>query len=224
MGMNSAEMLLVLAGVAYLIGSIPFGLFVGLAKGIDVRKAGSGNIGATNVGRLLGKKFFWIVFFLDLLKGLLPTLAAGAVTRFNMDDRTEMLLWLLVAFAAIFGHMFSIFLKFKGGRGVATSAGAMLGIWPYFTIPAVAGLIIFAVVKKVSGYVSLGSIIAAIGFAVSYVAAGLILHWPILTAQLPLLIAAILLAASILLRHRANIVRLLAGTEHKPTSDQPPRV
>src|SRR3954453_13615242 len=115
-----------LAIAAYLVGSIPFGLIVGLAKGIDVRKAGSGNIGATNVGRLLGKRFFFLVFFLDLLKSLLPMLVASfAVHRIPAEQRDARvyLLWLLVGFAAVIGHMFSMFLKFKGGKGVATSAG-----------------------------------------------------------------------------------------------------
>src|ERR1700733_13570147 len=125
--MQLRNWLLLLAPLAYLVGSIPFGLIVGLANGVDVRKAGSGNIGATNVGRLLGKKFFWIVFSLDLLKGMLPSLAAGTVIGFAPGDRPTYILWLLVGFAAIFGHMFSIFLGFKGGKGVSTSAGALLG-------------------------------------------------------------------------------------------------
>src|SRR3954469_6709836 len=122
--MTTAQKLLVgLIPIAYLVGSVPFGLLVGLARGIDVRRAGSGNIGATNVGRLLGGKFFALVFILDLLKGLVPMLAAGAVLRFHTTGWLPSLLWLLVGFAAIIGHMFSIFLGFKGGKGVATSTG-----------------------------------------------------------------------------------------------------
>src|SRR3954467_125727 len=98
--------LLVLAPLAYLLGSIPFGLIVGKLKGVDPRTAGSGNIGASNVGRLLGKKFFALVFLLDLLKGLLPMLAAGPLLRPAPQDARTYLLWLLVGFAAIFGHMF----------------------------------------------------------------------------------------------------------------------
>src|SRR3954451_21270384 len=102
-------MLLSLLPVAYIMGSIPFGLIVGLAKGVDPRKAGSGNIGATNVARLLGKKFFFIVFTLDLLKGLLPMLAAAFVVRRYVADPDALVytLWILVGFAAILGHMFS---------------------------------------------------------------------------------------------------------------------
>src|SRR6185437_3178840 len=121
--MTRAQLVLIaLIPIAYLLGSIPFGLFVGFWRGIDVRKQGSGNIGATNVGRLLGGKFFALVFVLDLLKGLVPTLAAGATLHFAPNlDQTSYALWLSAGFAAIIGHMFSIFLRFKGGKGVATS-------------------------------------------------------------------------------------------------------
>src|SRR5688572_17372282 len=121
--MSAAQQVGLLVPVAYLLGSIPFGLIVGRAKGVDPRKAGSGNIGATNVGRLLGKKFFAIVFVLDLLKGLLPMLAAAYVLRGMEESNRKYLLWLAVGFAAIAGHMFSLFLGFKGGKGVATSTG-----------------------------------------------------------------------------------------------------
>src|SRR6185436_3515343 len=105
-----ARTLLILIPIAYLIGSIPFGLIVGLARGVDPRTAGSGNIGATNVARLLGRKFFFVVFFLDILKSLIPmAIASGIVNRVPADehDWTMYLLWLLVGFAAVMGHMFS---------------------------------------------------------------------------------------------------------------------
>src|SRR3954470_13594628 len=100
--MTTAQQLLILVPTSYVLGSVPFGLLVGLARGIDVRTAGSGNIGATNVGRLLGGKFFALVFVLDLLKGLIPMVVAGAVLRFHIADWSASLLWLLVGFAAIF--------------------------------------------------------------------------------------------------------------------------
>src|SRR5690349_6413378 len=116
---------------AYLVGSVPFGLMVGLARGVDVRKAGSGNIGATNVGRLLGRKWFAVVFALDFLKGLVPALVAGIFVHLSGQPPhlLDYLLWLAVAFATIFGHMFSLFLRFKGGKGVATSAGVLFGVF-----------------------------------------------------------------------------------------------
>src|SRR5471032_2489725 len=99
--MQFRNWLLLLIPLAYIVGSIPFGLIVGLAKGIDPRAAGSGNIGATNVGRLLGGKFFALVFTLDLLKGLLPTLAAAIVLRNHPRSQTDYILWLAIGFAAI---------------------------------------------------------------------------------------------------------------------------
>jgi glycerol-3-phosphate acyltransferase PlsY len=209
--------LLPMIPAAYLLGSVPFGLMVGLARGVDVRAAGSGNIGATNVGRLLGGRFFALVFTLDLLKGLLPMLAAGLILRRQPHDREMYLLWLAVGFAAIAGHMFSIFLRFKGGKGVATSTGVMLGLFPYFTLSGVAAIIIFLIVFRLSGYVSAASMSGAIGFPIAYVAIGLSIQppWPILGDQLPLLIFACLVAVMIVYKHRANLMRLLAGTENR---------
>src|SRR5947209_1627845 len=134
---SQTGLILGLIPLAYLLGSIPFGLLVGLAKGIDPRTVGSKNIGATNLGRLLGFKFFAIVFTLDLLKSLLPTMFAGAILHRTHQSLTsaDYLFWLLVGAAAILGHMFSVFIGFKGGKGVATSAGLILGLFPCFTLP-----------------------------------------------------------------------------------------
>src|SRR4051812_37147828 len=202
-----------LIAASYLLGSVPFGLIVGRAKGIDPRTAGSGNIGATNLGRLLGKKFFFLVFALDMLKGMLPVIAAGLLLHARPDSPQKFVLWLLVAFATIAGHMFSVFLGFKGGKGVATSCGVLLGLWPYYTIPGVVALAVFIVTFKTTRYVSLGSILAATTFPLAYVAIGLAMHWPVFGAQLPLLIFAMLIAAMIVIKHRTNIARLRAGTE-----------
>lgn len=213
--MTPVQMLLILLPVSYLIGAIPFGLIVGLSKGIDIRKSGSGNIGASNVGRLLGKKYFRIVFALDLGKGLLPALAAGFVVHFQATDPTLELLWLIVAYAAMVGHMFSIFLGFKGGKGVATAAGILLGIFPYFTIPVVVGLTLWYVIFKITRYISVASIIGSSSLPVFYIIIGLIARWPVFGRQLPLLIAAILMALMIVVKHRGNIARLMAGTENR---------
>ena len=213
--MTPTQQALLLIPLAYVLGSVPFGLIVGKSKGIDPRTAGSGNIGATNVGRLLGKRFFVIVFLLDLLKGLLPMVAAGVVLRAAPDEPKKYALWLLVGFAAIVGHMFSLFLGLRGGKGVATSSGVVLGLFPYFTLPGLAGLLIWFVTFKLSRYVSLASIVAAVAFPVLYVAAGLWRGWPVLGAQWPLLAFAVLIAAMIVWKHRSNIARLRAGTEHR---------
>jgi glycerol-3-phosphate acyltransferase PlsY len=216
--MSPLQKLLLLAIVSYFLGSIPFGLLVGLSRGIDPRKAGSGNIGATNVARLLGGKYFALVFTLDLLKSLLPMLIAYAILRrahltSNQLDAKLLLAWLLVGFAAILGHMFPIYIHFKGGKGVATSAGLILGLWPYYTLPAVIAFIVFLVVFFTWRYVSLASIASALSFPIAYLIAAILFRWPLTNQQLPLLIFAIIVAALIVYKHRTNIARLKAGTE-----------
>jgi glycerol-3-phosphate acyltransferase PlsY len=210
--------LLGLVPASYILGAIPFGLLIARTRGVDPRKAGSGNIGATNVGRLLGLKFFAIVFVLDLLKGLLPTLAAAMiVAHFSGAARSavDYVLWLLVGFAAIVGHMFSVFLNFRGGKGVATSTGVMFGVYPYFTIPALASLLAFVLVFKLTRYISLSSITGAAVLPLAYLLTGLTLGWPVLGSQWPLLAFACLVPVLIIYKHRGNLARLRAGTESR---------
>ena len=211
--MTETQELLMLVPAAYVGGSVPFGLLVGLARGIDVRKAGSGNIGATNVGRLLGGKYFAIVFGLDMLKGLLPMLSSGWVLGWQAADWRGYVLWLLVGFAAIAGHMFSLFLKFKGGKGVASSAGVALGLFPYYTVAALIAVGTWLVVFAATRIVSLSSMVAAVTFPTAYVIIGLMRGWKIVGEQTPLLIFASAVAVMIVYKHRANIARLRAGTE-----------
>jgi glycerol-3-phosphate acyltransferase PlsY len=213
--MTPRQVLLILIPIAYLVGSIPFGLIVGLSKGIDPRQAGSGNIGATNVGRLLGGKFFALVFTLDLLKGLVPTAVAAVLLHGASLARSDFVLWLLVGFAAIAGHMFSVFLNFKGGKGVATSAGVLLGVFPYFTLPGVIAMLIWIVLFKVTRYVSVASIVGSAVFPIAYIIVGLWSRWPIFGAQLSLLVFGVIVAAMIIYKHRGNIARLRAGTESR---------
>lgn len=212
--------LLALIPPAYLLGSVPFGLLVAKTRGIDPRKAGSGNIGATNVGRLLGGKFFAIVFTLDLLKSLIPMIAAALVLRAYIGDPRHYQpldygLWLLAGFAAIFGHMCSLFLRFKGGKGVATSTGVVLGLFPYYTLPGLIAIAAFLVVFKMTRYVSVSSIIGSVTFVLAYLGMGLARQWPVVGAQWPLLAFAVLMAAMIIYKHRSNLARLRAGTEHR---------
>jgi glycerol-3-phosphate acyltransferase PlsY len=213
--MNPAWEVGILIPVAYCLGSIPFGLLVGLWRGVDPRKQGSGNIGATNVGRLLGGRYFALVFTLDLLKGLLPVLAAGWLLRWQATSVINCLLWMGVGFAAILGHVFSLFLKFKGGKGVATSTGVALGLYPFYTFPGLIAAIVFLLVLKTAHYVSLASIVGALAFPLAYVLFGALLGWPLLTAQLPLLIFSLAICGMIVWKHRSNIARLLAGTENR---------
>jgi glycerol-3-phosphate acyltransferase PlsY len=218
-------MIVALILAAYLIGSIPFGLLVGLARGIDPRKAGSGNIGATNVARLLGGRFFALVFTLDVLKSLLPTLAAGFLLHHTYPGSAlpsqAYLLWLLVGFAAILGHMFPIYLHFKGGKGVATSAGVLLGLFPYYTFPGLAAIAIWLAIFLPWRYVSLASMLGTATFPLWYLLFAILAGWDPFGRQLPLLIASLLVPTLIIYKHRGNIARLRAGTEprigHRPT-------
>jgi acyl phosphate:glycerol-3-phosphate acyltransferase len=210
--------LALLALAAYFIGAIPFGLIVGMMKGRDIRQEGSKNIGATNAGRVLGKKFFWIVFFLDMFKSLLPMLVASfLVGQLPETARgaTTYWLWLLVGVAAALGHIFPIYLRFKGGKGVATSAGVVLGLWPYFTLAGLIAVAVFIGVVMVSKYISLSSICAALVFPIAYV----LLEWSrgneLLGPRWPLLAVSVLLPLLIVVRHKENIKRLIAGTESK---------
>lgn len=216
--MTLTHQLVVLSVAGYFLGSVPFGLLVGKLKGIDVREHGSKNIGATNVGRLLGTRFFYLVTFLDALKSLVPLLVASVlVHRLPTNERDALLhaLWLLTGLAAMLGHIFSIFLAFKGGKGVATGAGIVLGLFPYFTLPGAVAILLFILVVWRWRYISLGSITAAAAFPLLYLGIGLSLDWPVLGAQWPLLLAATLMAAMVVLRHWGNIQRLRSGTERK---------
>lgn len=220
--MTTAEQLSLLIPVAYLLGSVPFGLIVGLWKGIDPRKAGSGNIGATNVGRLLGGRFFALVFALDCLKGLLPTLAASWVVSRQAGNQSwgTYILWLLVGFGAIAGHMFSLFLKFKGGKGVATSAGVMFGVFPDYTLAAGVVVVVFIVCVLATRIVSLASMVGSGVFPLVYVGVALLRGKPVLGERWPLLAFAVLVAVMVIWKHRTNIKRLRAGTESRITKKE----
>ena len=211
--------LLLLLPAAYLLGGVPFGLLVGRLRGVDVRKAGSGNIGATNVGRLLGRRFFYLVLLLDALKAAVPVGVASLLVHGNTEptQRTPLLfaLWLGCGVAAFLGHVFSPFLGFKGGKGVATALGIVLGFWPFLTWPGLVALGVFVLVFKATRYISAGSVTAALVFPAAYLAFALALGWPAFGRQWPVLVLTVLMAAMIVVRHRANIGRLIAGTEQR---------
>jgi glycerol-3-phosphate acyltransferase PlsY len=188
---------ILLAALSYIIGSVPFGLLISKAKGVDIRKQGSGNIGATNVLRCLGKPLGITCFVLDALKGYLPA------ALFPLIGKVDPTFGILFGTAAILGHNFPVFLNFKGGKGVATSAGVLLGVAP---LAVVIGLAAWVIVFKLSGYVSLGSIIATLVVIITGWTAG---YGPVIATALTLL------GALSIYRHRSNIQRLLAGTENK---------
>ena len=210
--------------LGYLLGAIPFGLLIGLAKGVDIRTQGSGNIGSTNVGRILGRKWGYFCFGLDVLKGALPTAAMGLLlAHWQLNDSPlGFFAWALVGSAAVLGHVFPVYLKFRGGKGVATSSGVALAVWPFYTLPALVALLSWLVVTLASRTVSAGSLAACLAFLISYLAGFWIFDQPrwiispwSLQSQWPLLVAACLLPVLIIIRHRANITRLLTGQEHR---------
>ncbi len=198
---------------AYLLGSIPFGLLIAKAHGKDLRTVGSGNIGATNVSRALGRKWAYVCFVLDVLKGMVPML----LTMFIAEpvEPVILLLWLVVGCAAISGHIFPIYIKFKGGKGVSTSFGVALGLWPYFTICALFAIAIWVTVVLIWRYVSLASIIASVSFPLVLILVIILKqNWDLFILW-PLLIAATAIPLMVIVRHRDNIKRLMAGTESK---------
>ena len=208
--------------LGFLVGGIPFGVILTAARGIDIRTVGSGNIGATNVARALGRKWGYICFLLDVLKGVLPTALMGLLlSRWQLRDSSlGFLTWSLVGCSTVLGHVFPIYLRFRGGKGVATSAGVALAIWPFYTLPALLALFAWLVTTLASRTVSIGSLVACLAFLISYLAGFWIFaesRWIIsawsLATQWPLLIFACLVPVLIIIRHRANITRLLTGQE-----------
>ena len=198
--------------VGYLLGSIPFGLLIAKTHGIDIRKHGSGNIGATNVLRTLGKKWGVLVFVLDALKGVLAVLVAawflGNLTPLGNLHFSAVGLGIVAGIACILGHNYPIWLGFKGGKGVATSCGVLLGLAP---LAVSVGLLIWVAVFYSSRYVSAASIAAAVIVPLVVLARALITGSPVDAVFWFSLVA----SALAIWRHKANIQRLLAGTEHR---------
>ena len=189
--------LLIVFILSFLLGSVPFGYLIGKLKGVDVRKYGSGNIGATNVSRVLGKKYGLLVLFLDALKGAAAVLiarAAGLPTEYQV----------LAGISAIAGHCFSPWLGFKGGKGVATALGAFLVISPKTTLVA---FLIFLAVLLTTRYVSLSSITAALSYPLLYK----VFEKPSPFSFIVVSLGALLIVA----KHHSNIRRLLKGEEKK---------
>ncbi len=200
---------------AYLYGSVPYGFLTArLIKGVDIRTTGSGNIGATNAARVLGFRFFPVVFLLDVSKGFLPALAAGWLAGGAGPWEPHPLL-IVTALAAILGHVFPLYLGFKGGKAVATSTGAFLVLAPWAVLVAA---LVWAVVFGLWRYVSLASISAAVALP----AAVCLTHQDPLGAGRFLTALAVFGGLFVLYLHRGNIARLLRGTEHKIGGKGPP--
>jgi glycerol-3-phosphate acyltransferase PlsY len=199
---------------AYLLGSVPFGLIIAKAHGRDLRAIGSGNIGATNLARALGKKWAYLCFCLDAAKGLIPVSAATFILS-SPPSVKDLFLWLAVGCAAILGHVFPLYLRFKGGKGVATSFGVALGLWPYYTICSLFALAVWVITVLIGRHISLASITASIAFPLILVLAILLKPDWDFTNLWPLLTAATAIPLMVIIRHRQNIKRLIAGTESK---------
>jgi glycerol-3-phosphate acyltransferase PlsY len=202
------RLFLLIGALAYLLGSIPFGLILmRVFRQQDIRSQGSGNIGATNVLRSGGKGLGAAVFLLDAAKGFVAVKVAFLIAQhFQLDRSTAQNMAATAALAAILGHIYTVWLRFKGGKGVATGFGVFLAISP---LAALAGLAMFALVFAFSRYVSLGSILGAAVFAGMAVVRGRGVSTPFM------LLVCVLIPALVIVKHHANIRRLLSGTEYR---------
>jgi len=201
--------LLAIIIISYLIGSFPTGIVFGLIfKGVDVRKYGSKTMGATNVMRVLGTKLAVTVLAIDILKGLIATLL---ISTLYFGDITMPLHWLkiIAGFSAIIGHIFPVWIGFKGGKGVATAAGVLLGLMP---LEVGFGILLFILIVILTRYVSLGSILATIFIVIALFAEKYYLGVKVHDSYMVL---SVLLAVTVLITHRQNTKRLFKGDENK---------
>ena len=209
---------LIAAVVGYFLGALPFGYLVARAHGVDIFKAGSGNPGATNVKRVLGSKAGNTVYMLDALKGVvaagLPLVRCLALRPSDHLDGNDLysasMLGVTGLVAAVLGHSFSCFTRFKGGKGVATASGGLLVLMP---LPGLIAVLVWIITFLASRYVSLASILASLSVPTAA-------WW--LDLPLALKIVATVLSVLVVVRHYANIRRLLAGTEHRWTRKPQP--
>jgi acyl phosphate:glycerol-3-phosphate acyltransferase len=225
--------LIAILGISYLVGAIPTGIMAGkMLKGIDIRQFGSGNAGGTNAFRVLGWKAGLAVTLLDILKGIVAAVSVVAFFRHHpvgaFPDINEVALRLLAGMSAVIGHVFTVFAGFKGGKGVSTAAGMLIGIAPVSMLIVIG---IFLLTVYVSRYVSVASILAAIAFPLiiairKYIfelGGGLDYYVKLFGERFSfhdsldyhLMIFGLIVALAILYTHRANIRRLLSGTENR---------
>jgi len=212
--MNMIGQFAILIVLSYLVGSIPFGLMIARAGGKNLRDIGSGNIGATNLGRAMGRKWVYVCFVLDALKGFLPMMAASYFLPEKLDT-LSMFLWLGVGIGAIAGHIFPVYINFRGGKGVSTGFGMILGVWPYYTLCGLIALVVWLLCLLIWRYVSLASIIASISFCLSLFVMILFIDSWEMGALWPLLVVATAMPILIVTRHWENIRRIKEGTESK---------
>jgi len=187
--------------VAYLIGSIPFGYMFARLKGVDLRAIGSGNIGATNTGRALGKPLGFLAFLLDFAKGYLPVRFLAPFLIYGIPSQSALV---LVGAAAVIGHCWPVYLGFRGGKGVATGCGAVIALSP---MTFVIGGVVFILTALGGGFMSLASIAMAATFVVAAWYAN------IEGGDLELFWGCLAFAVLVVVRHRSNLARLFAGLE-----------
>jgi acyl phosphate:glycerol-3-phosphate acyltransferase len=201
--------LIAIALVGYLIGSIPAGYLAGRLAGVDIRATGSGNIGATNVTRVLGKRYGYPVFFADFLKGMGAVGIATLVGKhlFTSPHSYEVL-QIVAAVSCVIGNAFPVWLHFRGGKGVATSAGVFFGLMP---LAAVVGVVVWVVTFAITRYVSVASIMATVALPITV----FVMMYFKQTNEFLFLYFTICLAVVVILRHRSNLSRLMRGTEQR---------
>jgi acyl phosphate:glycerol-3-phosphate acyltransferase len=196
-----------IAFLGYLLGSIPTGYLAGRIAGVDIRKTGSGNIGATNVVRTLGKRYGYPVFAIDVLKGLTAVIISTALARhLDLTPRGMQIFGITAGVCCVLGHSFTVWLKFKGGKGVATSIGVIFGLTPLAALIVIG---VWIVTFELTRYVSVASMIAAAALPIAVV----LLSRHVQSDNAVLVYFSVFLTAVIVLRHRANLVRLIRGTE-----------
>jgi glycerol-3-phosphate acyltransferase PlsY len=194
---------------SYLFGSIPFGYLIARARGVNIFEHGSGNIGATNVGRVLGKRFGLLAFLLDFMKGSVPVLIATWLSGRIETGLPGDSLGVIAGLAAFLGHLFPIYLRFRGGKGVATGAGIVAVLVPW---PALAALLTWALVVFLTRYVSLGSLCAVVVLCLVQVGMD---QWIAKETRPILTLFCLIAAALVFVRHRSNITRLAKGIENR---------
>ena len=192
---------------SYLLGSIPFGYLAGRLGGIDIRQVGSGNVGATNVVRVLGKIYGYPVFALDVLKGFAAvkismSMTPGPPPQWNSAE----IVGILAGMSSVLGHLYQPWLSFKGGKGVATAGGVLLALMPIATL---IGAAIWIIVFWLTRYVSLASVTAAVLLPIVI----LVVSWQDQNRKKPLVYSSVCVAALVVWRHRSNLSRLMRGTE-----------
>ena len=202
--------LIVIVLLSYLVGSIPTSIIVGkILRGIDIREYGSGNAGATNTFRVLGWKAGVFVIAVDIGKGVFATLVISKLNLTGVPLLASTLLQIIAGVSAVCGHIWTVFAGFRGGKGVSTAAGMIIALYPIAFLICIA---IFTIVLFTTRYVSVSSMIAAVSLPIVFVVLQQIGHQPVSS---PLLVLSLIMAGLIIFTHRANIRRLLNGTENR---------